>query len=125
MLSSLLRFLSWRGRISRSRFFLSMSTLLLTFTILYVFFNTAISHFSTWLLYPPLFISAFALTVKRLHDASSSAGWLFLLLIPVMGPFILLIMLCRRGTVGENPYGNDPKETGTDYLTVRIGMPGK
>ena len=58
----------------------------------------AIAHF--W-----IFLSIF---VKRLHDCSKSGYWLFVMLIPYLGPLILIGYLgFVRGNDGENQYGDD------------------
>ncbi|WP_197412552.1 DUF805 domain-containing protein [Novosphingobium sp. Fuku2-ISO-50] len=51
-----------------------------------------------------------AVTVRRLHDQDRS-GWLLLLgLIPFLGWFALLVLMCLEGTHGANSYGPDPKQ---------------
>jgi len=46
--------------------------------------------------------------VKRLHDCSKSGYWLFVMLIPYLGPLILIGYLgFVRGNDGENQYGDD------------------
>jgi uncharacterized membrane protein YhaH (DUF805 family) len=55
-----------------------------------------------------LFLPGLALIVRRLHDTDRS-GWLFLLvMIPLIGPIILLVWFCTRGTAGPNRFGSDP-----------------
>ena len=55
-------------------------------------------------------IPLFAVTVRRLHDQDRS-GWLLLLgLIPFLGWFALLVLMCLEGTHGANSYGPDPKQ---------------
>lgn len=47
--------------------------------------------------------------VKRLHDLDKS-GWLILLMfVPIVNALFGLYMLFADGTVGPNPYGEDPK----------------
>lgn len=46
--------------------------------------------------------------VRRLHDADRS-GWFVLVdVIPLVGPIILLVWFCERGTRGPNQFGLDP-----------------
>ena len=60
------------------------------------------------------FIPSLAVSVRRLHDQDRS-GWLLLLvLIPVLGWFALLVLMCLEGTKGDNSYGPDPKRPGVD-----------
>lgn len=50
-----------------------------------------------------------AVAVRRLHDQDKS-GWLLLLaLIPILGWFALLVLMCLEGTRGPNRFGGDPK----------------
>jgi uncharacterized membrane protein YhaH (DUF805 family) len=54
-------------------------------------------------------IPGLAVQVRRFHDQGNS-GWLVLLnLIPYLGSFIVLILMCIDGTRGDNSYGPDPK----------------
>jgi uncharacterized membrane protein YhaH (DUF805 family) len=54
-------------------------------------------------------IPCLAVSVRRLHDTGKS-GWMFLLvLIPIVGPIILLVFFVLEGNSGVNQYGQDPK----------------
>ena len=57
----------------------------------------------------------FCATVRRLHDTSSS-GWNILLrvIIPIIGSFMVLYLLCRKGDKGKNMYGPDPLDDGVE-----------
>ena len=53
-------------------------------------------------------IPLLAVQVRRLHDINKS-GWNVLWgLLPVVGPILLIVWLCRRGTDGDNRFGPDP-----------------
>ncbi len=68
--------------------------------------NIVLNIFSLASLVPSL-----AVSVRRLHDLNRS-GWLLLLaLIPILGWFALLVLVCLDGTHGPNAYGPDPKHT--------------
>lgn len=62
---------------------------------------------------------ALALTAKRLHDAGTSGWWLLLLLVPIIGPLVVLLLALRKGMRGRNAYGADPVDR-RDYLTVDV-----
>ncbi|MBQ3944798.1 MAG: DUF805 domain-containing protein [Alphaproteobacteria bacterium] len=63
-----------------------------------------------------LLIVYLSVTVRRLHDASNS-GWNILLrLIPYVGEFIVLYMLCKKGDEWDNDYGPNPLNRGQDVL---------
>jgi uncharacterized membrane protein YhaH (DUF805 family) len=48
--------------------------------------------------------------VRRLHDTNHSGRWLFIGLIPLIGPIVLLSFMVRDSQKGQNPYGSNPKE---------------
>lgn len=59
-------------------------------------------------------IPGLAVAVRRLHDQDRSGWLLLLLLIPLLGWFALLVLMCLDGTKGDNSYGPDPKRPGVD-----------
>jgi uncharacterized membrane protein YhaH (DUF805 family) len=121
MLGKLGRLLfSFGGRIPRSTFWWTALLLAFTFVVLLIFLETMFGRQSSLVLYPPFFWALAALATKRLRDRGRHPAWLLVLLIPVLGPLWLIFELCfRRGTPGENQYGQDPLEIGVDYLTVK------
>jgi len=111
---------SFRGRIERSAFWWSALALGAVFVVLFVFLDTVVGRTATFALYPPLFWGGAALAVKRLHDRGTSAWWLLVALVPILGPLWLCITLgLRAGSPGENQYGDDPRLFDADYLTVQ------
>ena len=53
-------------------------------------------------------IIGFSLGVRRCHDLDKSGWWLLLGLIPYICVFWELYLICKRGTIGPNRYGDDP-----------------
>ncbi|MBO0662990.1 DUF805 domain-containing protein [Jiella sp. MQZ9-1] len=51
-----------------------------------------------------------AITVRRLHDTNRSGFWMFISLIPIIGSIWFLVLMCLNGTVGNNRFGQDPKD---------------
>jgi uncharacterized membrane protein YhaH (DUF805 family) len=49
-----------------------------------------------------------SITVRRLHDIGRSGWAYFAVLIPLVGPILMLIWTCKKGTDGENKFGADP-----------------
>ena len=49
-----------------------------------------------------------SVTVRRLHDTGRSGWAYFIALIPLIGPILLFIWMCKKGTEGENKFGADP-----------------
>lgn len=41
------------------------------------------------------YVSLVSLTIRRLRDAGKSWHWFFILIVPFVGPFWLLVLLCR------------------------------
>jgi uncharacterized membrane protein YhaH (DUF805 family) len=117
---------SFSGRISRSTFWWTIILLGIAFAVLFVFVREELGRPSTLALYPPALWILGASAVKRMRDRGKSPAWLLVVLIPVLGPLWLLIELgMRKGNSGENHYGPDPLEFGSDYLTVNITGEGK
>ena len=54
------------------------------------------------------FLPSLAVSVRRLHDVDRSGWWILLSLVPIIGPIILLIWYVRKGTAGENRFGDEP-----------------
>ena len=57
-----------------------------------------------------LFIPGLAVCWRRLHDIGKSGALYFLVLIPLVGPIILLIWMCTDSEPGDNMYGPSPKQ---------------
>jgi uncharacterized membrane protein YhaH (DUF805 family) len=57
----------------------------------------------------PLIWIALSLQVKRWHDRDKSGMWIFISMIPIVGPIWSFIECgCLPGTPGPNSYGPDP-----------------
>ncbi len=56
-------------------------------------------------------IPGLAVTVRRLHDTNRSGWWLLIGLIPLVGAIWLIVLMCLKGTSGENRFGPDPLTT--------------
>lgn len=59
-----------------------------------------------------IIIPSLAVLVRRLHDVNRSGWWLLFLFLPIVGWIVLFVFTLLPGTVGENDYGDDPKEAG-------------
>jgi uncharacterized membrane protein YhaH (DUF805 family) len=57
-----------------------------------------------------ILIQSIAVGVRRLHDTGRSGWWLLLILIPLVGPIIVLVLMALEGRQGDNQYGPDPKQ---------------
>ena len=56
-----------------------------------------------------MLIPGIAVLVRRLHDTNHSGGWLFIILIPLIGVIVLLLFGVRDSDSGKNQYGANPK----------------
>ena len=52
--------------------------------------------------------------VRRLHDMNKSGWWMWIGIIPLLGPVILLVLFCRASNPLSNRYGPTP-----DLVAVR------
>ena len=55
--------------------------------------------------YLGLMLPAVAALVRRLHDTGRSGWWWLVTFVPVIGGFVLLILLCLRSQPGWNRWG--------------------
>ena len=46
---------------------------------------------------------------RRLHDIGKSGWWFLIVLVPFVGPIVLIVFLCLDSQPGENSYGANPK----------------
>ncbi|MGN0857466.1 MAG: DUF805 domain-containing protein [Candidatus Spyradenecus sp.] len=58
------------------------------------------------------FIPQLCLTIQRLHDTGRSGWFVWIGLIPFLGPLILIVLMCLGSEPRENAYGPIPN-TGT------------
>jgi uncharacterized membrane protein YhaH (DUF805 family) len=61
-----------------------------------------------WLASLVFFLPWLAVAVRRLHDRDRSGWMLLIYLIPLVGPVLVIIWWCMRGTPGPNRFGPDP-----------------
>lgn len=105
-----------RGRINRKTYWIASVFAWATFYVLFNLFEIAISYAATLAIYPLLFWVLIATSTKRLHDSNKSGFWLLLVLIPVLGPLLLIFFLgFKRGTVQANRFGAVP-DSAPDYF---------
>ena len=54
-------------------------------------------------------LPSISVIVRRLHDIGKSGWWYFIVIIPIVGPLILLYFMILDSTPGDNVYGANPK----------------
>jgi len=56
-----------------------------------------------------MIVPSITIAIRRLHDIDHSGWALVWAFVPLVGFFILLFLLARKGSFGKNSYGEDPK----------------
>lgn len=49
-----------------------------------------------------------AVGIRRLHDIDRAGPWMFIALVPIIGPIVLLVFFLKKGTPGANRFGEQP-----------------
>ena len=105
------KYATFTGRAARSEYWffalfyiivsviaVSIDLLVLQSTVTIVYYIVAVC-----LLLPTL-----AVTVRRLHDTDRSGWWVLIAFVPLVGPILLLVWYCTRGTDQANRFGAAP-----------------
>lgn len=66
-------------------------------------------YIATVLYFLAVAIPSLAITVRRLHDTGRSGFWIFIQVIPYLGPLILFVFLVLDSDPFPNKYGPSPK----------------
>jgi len=108
----------FRGRASRSEYwYFVLFNLILNLVILALFaiafasrtpgFGAAVTVLS-YVLSIALFLPSLGLSFRRLHDTGHSGWWILINLIPIVGPIVFLVFMCKESEPEENKYGTVP-----------------
>ena len=54
-------------------------------------------------------LPSLAVSFRRLHDTNRSGWWLLLLLVPLIGPIVIIVFMATDTSPEENQYGVNPK----------------
>ena len=108
---------SFKGRIPRSDYWaVTLGSGFIFYAIVFgftTFFHedSPVVPIVILLLYIPFIWISLAVQIKRWHDRDKSGFWIFIGIIPIIGPIWAFIEVgCLRGTYGTNQYGPDPLE---------------
>lgn len=107
------KYVTWQGRAPRSEYWWFFLFTMLIGIVFAMFVTLAIglNAETIGLMYLPTlvtFLPSLSVLVRRLHDTNRSGWWYWLILVPLVGPIIMLVWMCSKGTVGPNDYGEDP-----------------
>ena len=123
--SGLSKFVTWKGRASRSEFwffFLFVMLSLIVASIIDGILGTTIKTVNPltgleqsagygyvyMLVGLALLLPNISVMVRRLHDTGRSGWWYWIALIPLIGAIVLIVWFATKGTTGSNEYGEDP-----------------
>lgn len=56
-----------------------------------------------------IIVPGIAVAIRRLHDTDKSGWWLFIAVVPFVGPLVLLVFFLMDSTRGTNQYGPSEK----------------
>ncbi|UUX48734.1 DUF805 domain-containing protein [Nisaea acidiphila] len=108
------KYATFRGRARRSEywyFFLALFIAGLIADALDTHFLKSVGLYGPFdaILTLVVILPSISVSVRRLHDINQSGYWLLILFVPIVGWVAYFFMTIQDGTIGPNPYGNDPK----------------
>ena len=118
-------FFRWDGRLNRKRFIMRLLALTGVGIVLYILTGVLLVIYADGAMRPneetimgiyglctllsiPITVSSYMLMIRRLHDVGLSGYFILLAFIPFVSLGLLLYLLCKHGTEGDNAYGADP-----------------
>jgi uncharacterized membrane protein YhaH (DUF805 family) len=69
-----------------------------------------------------ILLPSLAVAVRRLHDLDKSGWWYLLVLVPLVGPIIMLVWFCTPGTRGPNRFGGGTVMGGMNPMPMQAGF---
>lgn len=126
------KFMNSDGRASKGEFlrFFLLWLLVMVGILALAYGFTAVLHrgiyliLLTWMLLTIIglvsLIPLGSLCIRRLHDTGKSSEHLFFVLIPFIGPIILLALLCKKGEPKANQYGEALRNIAIDKRLASI-----
>lgn len=123
MVKPINRYFDFNGRSSRKEFWMFALGQAIVYSVLFVVLSVLdheVSMEAPLVLFGVLAMVLFALAtaipniavqVRRFHDQEVSGWFVLVNLIPYIGSFIVIVMMCLEGTKGTNRFGPDPLAT--------------
>ena len=97
------RYTDFKGRSRRSEYWWAT----LAIGILGTIVGLVLADLS-WIWSLVTLIPGLAICIRRLHDIGKSGWWYLFILIPLVGPILLIVWFCRDSTE-DNQWGPNPK----------------
>ena len=98
------RYFDFEGRSQRSEYWFFF-----LFNVVICLIASRAGPFAIGLYGLAVIIPGFAVSVRRLHDTNRSVWWMFIVLVPVIGIFVLIYWMASEGDADRNRYGDNPK----------------
>ena len=124
MFAALARYADFNGRGSRAEYWLFALLLCIVFPVTLVldfvlFPDSSVNEYGqamplfllTGIAYIGVLLPCYSALVRRLHDTNRSGWWMFISLVPFVGPILLLVWTCQPGDPRRNRFGVPPRET--------------
>jgi uncharacterized membrane protein YhaH (DUF805 family) len=102
---------TFSGRASRSEYWFFTLYHFLLIVICIALFSVGIGRLLLAISLFANFLPSISVLVRRLHDTDRSGWWYWFVLVPLIGPIMMLVWFCTRGTFGGNRFGSDPLAT--------------
>lgn len=55
-----------------------------------------------------LLLPSLAVSCRRMHDIGKGGGWIFILLVPIIGVIWWIVLCCQNSEQGPNRFGPEP-----------------
>jgi uncharacterized membrane protein YhaH (DUF805 family) len=108
------------GRMARRWYWFASVGVIALFLFLLPLIDAVANRWLTIVAFLPLYWILFCLMSQRCHDVGISSAWLGVLVLPIIGiVWCVAVLGFRRGDLGENQYGVDPRTPPPDYLVVQ------
>lgn len=107
---ALKKFAVFNGRARRTEywmFFLVNAVITILIGFLEVFFKMPKILSTVYSL--AIILPGIAVASRRLHDTGRSGWWQLILLLPIVGPIVLIVFWAQDSQPGDNQYGPNPK----------------
>ncbi len=107
-MSNSFAFVSFKGRIRRSRFWATNIAISLALLAKELLAEELLGPIFTFIIIIPAIWFTFDNCVKRLHDLGKSGWWVWLLLVPIVNIVLFIYLAFFKGQECDNRFGPNP-----------------